>query len=152
MNTFMHKAFGVLLSGALMLAGAMHANAAEENASGMDFLVEMDHVKSGAVLTNETRKEFIEGIILPTLALAERYAADGKILAGGPVVGRIALCFIVQADSPQEVDRIIESLPLWRVAETHVTPLIAFSDRRSNVQILLKKLASNPPDNPESRK
>lgn len=141
MNAFIHKASGVLLSGALLLAAAMTATAADNSTGKLYFLVEMDHVKSGAVLTQETRKEFIEGIILPTLALAEQYAAEGKILAGGPVVGRIALRFVVQADSPQSVDRLLESLPLWRVADTRVTPLIAFGDRRANVQILLERLA-----------
>jgi hypothetical protein len=34
----------------------------------MLFLVELDHVKSGAMLTPETGKEFIEKIIFPTLA------------------------------------------------------------------------------------
>lgn len=147
MNTFMHSALSVLFSGALLLAGTMHANAADGSTLKMYYLVEMDHVKSGVVLTKETRKEFIEGIILPTLALAEQYAAEGKIVAGGPVVGRIALRFIMQADSPQSVDRIVESLPLWRVAETRVTPLIAFDDRRANVQILLGRLAADSPDN-----
>jgi hypothetical protein len=58
------------------------------------------------------------------------------------VVGRIALRFIVEAGSSQDVDRIITSLPLWSVAETRVTPLIAFTDRRSHVQTLLEGLAT----------
>lgn len=114
----------------------------------MIYLVEMDHVKSGVPPTKETGRAFIEQFILPTLALAEQYVSEGKILAGGPVAGRIALRFIVQADSPQNVDRIIESLPLWIVAETRVTPLMAFSDRRTNVHMLLERLVANPSDNP----
>lgn len=148
MNTFMHRALGVLLSGALLLGGTMDANAADKSTGKMYFLVEMDHVKSGTPPSREQGQAFIKGIILPTLALAEQYAAEGKIVAGGPVVGRVALRFIVQADSPQDVDRIIESLPLWRVAETRVIPLTTFGDRRANVQILLERLAADSPDNP----
>jgi hypothetical protein len=146
------QTFIAVLSAAALLIGVMDANAAGKSASKMYCLVEMDHVKSGAVPTKETRREFIEGIILPTLALAEQYTTEGKIVAGGPVVGRIALRFIVEADSPQEVDRLIESLPLWRLAEPRVTPLIAFSDRRANVQIQLNNLTTTASDNPADRK
>lgn len=152
MKTFIHKTLSVLLSATLLLTGAMNANAADKSTGRMYFLVEMDYVQSGVMPANEVRRAFIEQVILPTLALAEQYAAEGKILAGGPVVGRIALRFIMEANSPQGVDHLLESLPLWRVAETRVTPLIAFSDRRANVQILLNNLTTNASDNPVTRK
>jgi hypothetical protein len=106
----------------------------------MHFLVELDHAKGGQALAPETGRAFIEQIIFPTLARAEQLVAEKKILAGGPAVGRIALRFILEADSPQEADRIISSLPLWPLAETRVTPLIAFADRRKTVQGLLESL------------
>jgi hypothetical protein len=31
--------------------------------------------------------------------------AEGKILSGGPIVGRVALRFIIEADSSEHVDR-----------------------------------------------
>ena len=105
----------------------------------MLFLVELDHVKSG-VQTPEAGKAFIEQIILPTLARAEQLLAEKKILAGGPVVGRIALRFVLEAETPQEVDRLVTSLPLWPLAETRVTPLIGFTDRQTTVQSLLQNL------------
>jgi len=107
----------------------------------MLFLVELDHVKSGAMLTPEAARAFIEGIILPTLARAEQLVAEKKIVAGGPVVGRIALRLIVEADALPEVDRIVSSLPVWPLAETRVTPLVAFADRRASVQALIGQLA-----------
>src|SRR2546428_10423475 len=110
----------------------------------MLFLVELDHVKSGALSTPEAGRAFIEQIIFPTLARAEQLVAEKRILSGGPVVGRIALRFIVEADSSQHVDRIIPSLPLWPVAETRVTPLIAFGERRDHARDLLESLATRP--------
>jgi muconolactone delta-isomerase len=110
----------------------------------MLFLVELDHVKSGAILGPEAGRAFIEQIISPTIARAEQLTAEKKILAGGPVVGRVALRLIVEADSPQDVDRIITSLPLWPLAETRVTPLIPFADRRNHVQKLLESLTTEP--------
>jgi len=106
----------------------------------MLFLVELDHVKSG-LSTPEAGRALIEQVIFPTLARADQLVSEKTILAGGPVVGRIALRFVVEADSSEHVDRIVTSLPLWPVAETRVTPLITFGERRNHVQELLKRLA-----------
>jgi hypothetical protein len=104
----------------------------------MLFLVELDHVTTGAAFTRETGRAFIEEIILPTIAQAERLTAEKAIVAGGPVVGRIALRFMIEAESPAHADRIVTSLPLWPVAETRVTLLEALSERREHVRHLLE--------------
>lgn len=106
----------------------------------MLFLVELDHAKSGALLTPEAGRAFIEQIIYPTLSRGEKLIAEKKILAGGTAVGRIALRFILEADTLQDVDRTISGFPLWPLAETRVTPLVSFSERRSSVQALLAQL------------
>ena len=117
----------------------------------MIFLVELDHVKPGVAPTPETGQAFIDRIILPTLARAEALHAEKKILAGGPVVGRIALLFIVEAVSPEEVDRIVSSLPLWSLSEARVTPLITFMDRRDHVRSILNSLKQDESHHPASR-
>jgi muconolactone delta-isomerase len=106
----------------------------------MRFLVEMDHVKTGPPLTLDTARSFIEGIIFPTLAKAEQLAQEGRIVAGGPVAGRIALRFIADVETVQQLDQLVSSLPLWTVADTRVTPLIDFSDRKAHVQALLERI------------
>ncbi len=106
----------------------------------MFFLVELDHVKSGSPLTPEQGRTFIERTIFPTLARAEELVAEGKIVGGGVIVGRIALRFILQADSLPDADRIVSSLRVWPLAETGVTPLVAFSERRTSVQAILESL------------
>jgi muconolactone delta-isomerase len=106
----------------------------------MLFLVEIDHVKSGVPLSPEAGRTFVEQTIFPTLARCEELAADKKIVSGGTVVGRISLRFIVDADSSKHVDRLISSLPVWPLAETRVTPLITFDERRQHVQQLLDRL------------
>jgi hypothetical protein len=50
----------------------------------------------------------------------------------------------MEADSSQQVDRMIESLPVWTVAETRVTPLVTFAERRQHLQQLLETLAATP--------
>jgi hypothetical protein len=107
----------------------------------MLFLVELDHVKSGTPLSPEAGRNFITQFIMPTLARAEQLMAEKKVIAGGPVIGRIALRFIVEADSLGDVDQLIYSLPIYPLAETRITPLIAFADRRSSVQAVMERLS-----------
>jgi hypothetical protein len=106
----------------------------------MIFLVELDYVNLAATPSREAGQAFIEQIILPTLAEAEKLVAEKKIIAGGPVIGRIALRFLVQTDSVQEVDRIVSCLPLWPLSETRVTPLLGWADRREHVKAILDQL------------
>jgi hypothetical protein len=110
----------------------------------MLFLVELDRVNPGTVLTPESGRAFIENVIFPTLARSEQLVTDRSILSGGVVLGRVALRFIMEADSSQQVDRMIESLPVWTVAETRVTPLVTFAERRQHLQQLLETLAATP--------
>ncbi len=108
----------------------------------MLFLIELDHVKSGLPLTHEAGRTFIQEVIFPTLARAEQLVAAGKILAGGPVVGSVALRLIVRADSAEEADQLVSSLPLWPLAKTRVTPLTTLVERRARVEELLKTLVA----------
>jgi hypothetical protein len=110
----------------------------------MLYLVELDHVRTGPPPTPESGRAFIEQVIFPTLARAEQLVAEKRIVAGGPVAGRIALRLMIEADSADHVDRIVTSLPLWLQAETRVTPLISFAERRSHVEALRSSLAGKP--------
>ena len=108
----------------------------------MLFLIELDRVNPGSTPTPETGRTFIEQVIFPTLDRAERFAAEGKILSGGVVAGQVALRFIVEANSVEDVDRIVTSLPVWTVAEAKVTPLISFGERREHVRELLGRISA----------
>jgi muconolactone delta-isomerase len=106
----------------------------------MKFLVELDHPKTGQPFTEDTARAFIESVIFPTLARAEQLVQEGRILAGGPVAGRIALRFIMDVESAQQLDKLVSSIPLWAIADTRVTPLIELNDRRTHVQDLLQHM------------
>ncbi|MGE5801911.1 MAG: muconolactone Delta-isomerase family protein [Gemmatimonadota bacterium] len=100
----------------------------------MLFLVEMDYATPGAALTPELGRAFVEQVILPTIARAEQLNEDGTIVAGGPVVGRIALRFMIEAETSAQADRVVSSLALWPLARTLVTPLVTLAERRKHVQ------------------
>ena len=59
-------------------------------------------------------------------------------------MGRVALRLIVDAESAEHVDRLITSLPVWPMAETRVTPLMTFDERRQHVQNLLAGFVTAP--------
>ena len=50
----------------------------------------------------------------------------------------------MEADSTENVDRMITSLPISTTAETHVTPRIALDERRKHLKELLERLAALP--------
>jgi len=106
----------------------------------MKFLVELDHIKTGLPFTADTTRAFAEGNVFPTIDRAEQLIQQGRILAGGPVAGRIAIRFIADVETPQQLDHFVSSLPLWMVADTRVTPLIDFGDRRTHIQALLNRM------------
>jgi len=108
----------------------------------MLFLIELDRVNPGSTPTPDGSRTFIEQVIFPTLDRAEQLVAEGTILSGGPVVGEVSLRFIVEADSSENVDRIVTSLPLWTVSKTKVTPLISFGERREHVKTLLNRASA----------
>src|SRR5262245_15407484 len=78
--------------------------------------------------------------VKPEVVMGADGAGEVVAAGGGPVVGRIALRFIVEADSLPEVDKLISSLPIWPLAQSQVTPLVAFEHRRESVQALLENL------------
>jgi muconolactone delta-isomerase len=83
---------------------------------------------------------FVEQFILPTLEHCKKLEAERKIVAGGPLSGAIALSLVLRAESAQEVDSVITSLPVWPLMETTVTPLSTFDVRMQAVRSRLQQL------------
>lgn len=106
----------------------------------MNYLVQMTLASPHRPAVPQEGVDFIEQVILPTLALCNKLQAEKKILAGGPMSGSIALSFIVSAGSAQELDSLITSLPVWPRMDTVVTPLTSFDGRMQSVRALLEQL------------
>ncbi|HTT23962.1 MAG TPA: muconolactone Delta-isomerase family protein [Candidatus Sulfotelmatobacter sp.] len=104
----------------------------------MNYLVQLKLVERPA--TPQEGIVFIEQFILPTLELCKKLEAEKKIAAGGPLSGAIAIALIVSADSAQELDDVISSLPVWPRMETTVTPLTTFDGRMQTVRARLAQL------------
>jgi hypothetical protein len=79
----------------------------------------------------EETMAFIKQYVFPTLDVCEKLLEEKKIVAGGPVGGAIALALVVRAESIQELDELLESLPIWPLMQTTVIPLTSFEGRRA---------------------
>jgi hypothetical protein len=106
----------------------------------MQYLVQMKLANNVRPASPQEGIRFIEGFVLPTLEACKRLEDDKRILAGGPVGGSIALAMVVNVESVQDLDELLEGLPLWPLMETTVTPLTSFDGRRAAVRSTLERL------------
>jgi muconolactone delta-isomerase len=112
----------------------------------MQYLVQMQLSSSARPTTQEDGIAFIEQYIFPTLELCKKLQEEKKILAGGPMSGTVALALIVNAESAQELDDLITSLPVWPRMETEVTPLTTFGGRAQSLRPRLEQLKAQGRD------
>jgi hypothetical protein len=106
----------------------------------MRYLVQMKLANNVRPTSPQEGIQFIERFVLPTLEACKRLEGEKRILAGGPVGGSIALALVVNVESIQELDELLEGLPLWPLMETTVTPLTSFDGRRAAVRATLERL------------
>ena len=106
----------------------------------MQYLVQLKLGSSARPMTPEDGIAFIEQFIFPMLEMCKKLQEEKKIAAGGPVSGSVALALIVNAESVQELDDLITSLPVWPRMETEVTPLTTFDARKHSLAARLEAL------------
>jgi hypothetical protein len=115
----------------------------------MQYLVDMKLAADGRPTGGpQDGISFIEQYILPSLELCKKLEGEKRILAGGPANGAIRLVLIVSAESPQELDEIIASLPIWPQMETTITPLTSFSGRMATLRPRLEGLKAKLQNGP----
>jgi muconolactone delta-isomerase len=108
----------------------------------MRYLIDMKLSSSVRPRVPQDGLFLIERFILPSLEICRKWQTEQKLLAGGPVSGSIQLAIVLEVESVQELDELIESLPLWPLMETTVIPLTTFEGRIQAVQSKLKQLKS----------
>jgi muconolactone delta-isomerase len=100
----------------------------------MQYLVTMDFVDPGPLLGPQQLLGMYRTVVMPGHEAIINLKSEGKILAGGNPVGERAIAFIVEADSPKELDSLLMDIPFWGITKTKVTPLQEFEDRRDQDQ------------------
>ncbi len=112
----------------------------------MQYLVQLRLSSSARPTSQKDGIDFIEKFIFPTLELCKKLQEEKKILAGGPMSGAISLVLIVNAESAQELDALITSLPIWSRMETQVVPLTTFDARMRSLLLRLDELKAQVPE------
>jgi muconolactone delta-isomerase len=89
----------------------------------MQYLVTEELIDPGPLLPPDQVVAMMRQAVLPSLDALINLKSEGKIIAGGVPVGERAIVLIFEADSNEELDSILQSLPLWGLAKWKVTPL-----------------------------
>ena len=81
--------------------------------------------------------------VLPGHEALINLKSEGKVIAGGFPVGERAIAYIVETDSPKELDALfalLQGIPFWGIVKTKVTPLQDFEDRRDQDRQFIEQL------------
>jgi hypothetical protein len=89
----------------------------------MQYLVTEELIDPGPLLPPEQLLGIMRQWVTPSIDALINLKSEGKIIAGGVRVGERALVLIFEAESNEELDSILQRLPLWGLAKWKVTPL-----------------------------
>ncbi len=105
----------------------------------MQYLVTMESLETG-LLPPQQVVQIIENQIIPGLEACGKLCEEKKILAGGILTGRRAGAVIVEAESNEELNRLLGSLPFWGMMKIDVTPIHSFEEQASMTRQMLERL------------
>jgi muconolactone delta-isomerase len=104
----------------------------------MRFLVTIDG--SGlAGMPPERLVQLLDQMIIPGVEKLAQWEQEGRVHGGGYTAGRGGV-FIVDADSSEEVDQLVTSLPHWALLKVEVTPLISASASVERVRAIRQRV------------
>ena len=92
----------------------------------MRFLVTIDGSDIGAGMPPERLAQVVDQMVLPSLEQLAQWEQEGRIHGGGYTAARGGV-FMIDADSSEEVDQLVTSLPHWGLIKVDVKPLISTS-------------------------
>lgn len=130
---------GIIL---VLSATASPALNQEEAQGKLTYLVKGEAVELGPIPPQQMI-QLMEQVFIPSHEMIVKLEKEGKILAGGLFVGQKAGTLIIEAESHDEVDKLLQSLPMWGLVKFKVIPLQSFEDRisvmRKSLEMLKKR-------------
>ncbi len=94
------------------------------------YLVTMDIQTADPLLPIDRLVGVVREAILPSLEALTDLEARGKVVTGGYPEGERFLVMVVEADSEEELQKVLDGLPLSDVAKVKATPLRGFGELR----------------------
>ncbi len=92
----------------------------------MRFLVTIEGSDVLVGMPPERLVQVVDQMVIPGVEKLAQWEQEGRIHGGGYTAARGGV-FIVDADSSEEVDQLITSLPHWGLVNVDVKPLISHS-------------------------
>ena len=92
------------------------------------YMVSMNLLRADPLLDIGQLSDIVTAKILPSLDALKDLQSQGKVLAGGHPVGQRYVVLFMEAESEDEVRRLLGELPLSELGETHVTELKSFEE------------------------
>ena len=90
----------------------------------MRFLVTIDGSDVGVGMPPERLGQVMIQMVIPGVEKLAQWEQEGRIHGGGYTAAR-GNVFVIEADSVEEVDQLVTSLPHWGVVKVDVKPLIS---------------------------
>jgi muconolactone delta-isomerase len=106
----------------------------------MQYLVTEELIDLGPQLPPDQLVGIMRQWVLPSMDTLINLKSEGKIVAGGLPVGERALVLIFEAESNEELDAILQGLPLWGLAKWKVTPLETLEGRTARDRQFIEQL------------
>jgi muconolactone delta-isomerase len=92
----------------------------------MRFLVTIDGSDIGVGMPPERLVQVVDQMVVPSTEKLAQWEQEGRIHGGGYTAARGGV-FMMDADSSEEVDQLVTSLPYWGLVKVDVKPLISNS-------------------------
>ena len=92
----------------------------------MRFLVTLDGSDVGVGTPPDQLMRQMDQMVIPGVEKLAQWEQEGKIHGGG-YTGARGSVFVIEADSIDEVDQVVTSLPHWGLVKVDVKPLISMS-------------------------
>ncbi len=105
----------------------------------MRYLVTFDGVDVGPLLPPQQVAGLMRTVVIPTEEALARLESEGKV-HGGVAAGARAGALILDAESHDEANQILQGLPAWGIARWELTPLQSFETRREHDRQALEGL------------
>ena len=105
----------------------------------MRFLVTIDGSDVGAGMPPERLAEALDRMVIPGMEQLVEWEREGRAHGGGYTAARGGV-FIIDADSSEEVDRLVTGLPHWGLVKVDVKPLISASAMLERSRAMLHRV------------
>ena len=105
----------------------------------MRFLVTIDGSDVGVGMPPERLGQVMHQMVIPGVEKLAQWEEEGKIHGGGYAAARGSV-FVIEADSVEEVDQLVSSLPHWGLVKVDVKPLISHSTLLERARAMEQRL------------